>query len=66
MVTRCASDIVDALDSASADEFIQCDSSSEESDSDISVVRIIEGSEDRRRVEADEPGSSLHTLKNCR
>ena len=34
----CAGDIVDALDSISADKFIQCDSSSEESHSDISDV----------------------------
>ena len=50
MVTHFAGDIVDALDSISADKFIQCDSSSEESDSDISDVRIIEGSEDRQRA----------------
>ena len=50
MVTCCAGDIVDALDSVSADEFIRCDSSSEESNSDISDVRIIEGSEDRQRL----------------
>ena len=59
MVTRCAGNIVDALDSVSADEFIQCDSSFEESDNDISDVRIIEGSKDRRQVEVDKPGSSL-------
>ena len=44
MVTCCTGDIVDALDRVSA---IQCDSSSEESDSDISNIQIIEESEDR-------------------
>ena len=47
MVTSCASDIVDALNSVSSDESIQCDDSSEESDCDISDVQII-GSEDRQ------------------
>ena len=46
MVTHCASDIVDGLNSVSFDESIQCDNSSEESDSDISDVQII-GTEDR-------------------
>ena len=50
MVTRCVGNIIDALDSVSVDGFIQCDSSSEESDSDINNVAIIEGYEDRRRV----------------
>ena len=58
MVTHCASDIIDALNSVSSDKSIQCDDSSEESDRDISNVRII-GSEDRQRVEVDESGSSL-------
>ena len=58
MVTHCAGDIVDGLDSVSADKFIQCDSFSGESNSDISDVQIIEGSKDRQ-VEVDKPGSSL-------
>ena len=42
MVTHCAGDIIVTLDSVSAsesDHFIQCDGSSEESDSDISDVQ---------------------------
>ena len=38
MATHCAGDIVDGLDSVSADKFIQCDSFSGESNSDISDV----------------------------
>ena len=64
MVTSCASDIIDALNSISSDESIQCDNSSEESDSDISDVRII-GSKDRQRVEVDESGSSLSSSSTC-
>ena len=59
MATHCAGDIVDGLDSVSADKFIQCDSFSGESNSDISDVQIIEGSKDRRQVEVDKPGSSM-------
>ena len=40
-------DITDALNSASSDESIQCDDSSEERPSDISNIQII-GSEDQR------------------
>ena len=51
-------DITDALNSASSDESIQCDDSSEERPSDISNVQII-GSEDQRWVRVDKSDSSL-------
>lgn len=57
-VTNYVGEITDAMNSASSDQSIQYNDSSEESTSDITNVQII-GSGDRRWVRADKSDSSL-------
>ena len=48
MGTRCVDDIIDVLNSVSTDESLNSDGLFDNSDSYISDVRIIAGSEDRQ------------------
>ena len=64
MVTRCVNNIVDALDSDSLDKSTEGDGSHDDSDSDISDVRIIVGSENRQLVESEVYESSSSISSN--